>query len=39
MIKQWNFILDNRLITVYDKSLKQAEKQAVKISNELKKAV
>ena len=39
MTRQWNFILENQLITVYDKDVKQAKKQALQISKELQKAV
>lgn len=39
MTRQWNFIFENKLITVYDKDVKQARKQALKISKELQKAV
>lgn len=37
MIRQWNFIIDNKLITVYGKDKKQAKKEAMKIFEDLKK--
>ncbi|MBM7599179.1 hypothetical protein JOC34_001547 [Virgibacillus halotolerans] len=39
MTRQWNFILENKLITVYDINVKQAKKQALEISKELQKSV
>lgn len=39
MIRQWNFIIGNKLITVYGKDRKQAKKEAMKIYRELKQAV
>lgn len=35
MIKQWNFIIDKRIITVTADSLESAEKMAKLISKEL----
>ncbi|MEK3935669.1 hypothetical protein MKY41_10130 [Sporosarcina sp. FSL W7-1349] len=35
MAKQWNFIFDNKLITVFDKDRKRAEEQARAIYEEL----
>ncbi|MFS0576631.1 hypothetical protein AB1K83_13415 [Sporosarcina sp. 179-K 3D1 HS] len=37
MAKQWNFIFDNKLITVFDKDPKSAEKQARAIFKDLQK--
>ena len=39
MTRQWNFILENKLITVYDKDEKEAEKKAMKIFKDMQKAV
>jgi hypothetical protein len=39
MTRQWNFIIENKLITVYGKDSQQAEKQAIKLFNELKQSV
>ncbi len=38
MTRQWNFIMENKLITVYGKDVKQAEKKALKIFKEMQKA-
>ena len=37
MTKQWNFIIENKLITVYDKDKKQAERKARSIFEDMKK--
>ena len=37
MTKQWNFIIENKLITVYDKDKQQAERKAHAIFEDMKK--
>ncbi|WP_390352111.1 hypothetical protein [Virgibacillus halophilus] len=37
MIRQWNFIINNKLITVHAKNLKGAQKKAQQIYNDLQK--
>jgi len=39
MEKQWNFILENKLITVYGKDVNQARKEAMKIVEQMKKVI
>ncbi|WP_285859099.1 hypothetical protein [Bhargavaea ginsengi] len=39
MTRQWNFIIENKLITVYGKDSRQAEEQAQKLFSELKQSV
>ncbi|WP_263614096.1 hypothetical protein [Sporosarcina quadrami] len=39
MKKQWNFIMENKLITVYSKTKQAAEQKARKIHEELKQDV
>ncbi|WOV86785.1 hypothetical protein QWT69_13010 [Sporosarcina oncorhynchi] len=39
MKKQWNFIMENKLITVFSKTKKTAEQEARKIHKELKQEV
>lgn len=39
LIKQWNFIFENKLITVYGKDVKQAKEEAMKIFEQMQKAV
>ncbi|SIT90666.1 hypothetical protein [Edaphobacillus lindanitolerans] len=36
MSRQWNFIIENKLITVYSKDLKRAKAEAQKIFDSLK---
>ncbi|MCW1927409.1 hypothetical protein [Bhargavaea beijingensis] len=35
MTRQWNFIIENKLITVYGKDSRQAEEQAKELFSEL----
>ncbi|MFD1205295.1 MULTISPECIES: hypothetical protein [Sporosarcina] len=39
MTKQWNFIIGNKLITIFDKDKKSAEKKAYAVYKELKNEV
>ncbi|EMR04975.1 hypothetical protein C772_03066 [Bhargavaea cecembensis DSE10] len=37
MTRQWDFIIGNKLITVFDRNEEQAERKAMRLYEELKK--